>query len=186
HEPIEKSAATLAAVVERTAERGGKVLIPAFSLGRSQLVIHYLCRAMRTGAAPRLPIYVDSPLATDIADVDRRHPDALTEEERKQLGNEPDFLGGPMVHYVRNFEESARLSTQPGPHVVVAASGMCEAGRIVHYLKNHIDDPRCSVVLVSYQAPGTPGRKMLECGPTVRLLGRDWNKWADIVHLDGF
>ena len=186
HEPIEQSAATLADVVRRTAERGGKVLIPAFSLGRSQLVIHYLCRAMREGAAPRLPIYVDSPLAADITAVYRRHPDALTAEERKHLGEQPDFLGGDMVQYVRSFEESAQISAQSGPHVVVAASGMCEAGRIVHHLKHHIDDPRCSVVLVSYQAAGTPGRRMQERGPTVRFLGRDWNKWAEVIHLDGF
>lgn len=186
HEPIETSAARLAAVVQRTVARGGKVLIPAFSLGRSQLVVHYLCRAMRAGEAPRVPIYVDSPLAADIADIYRRHPEALAPDAVQHLADDPDYLGGPMVHYVRSFEESVEIGRSTGPQVIVAASGMCEAGRIVHHLKHHIDDPRCSVVLVSYQALGTPGRAMLERGPTVRFLGKDWNKWAEIVHLDGF
>jgi metallo-beta-lactamase family protein len=186
HEPIETSAARLADVVRRTVARGGKVLIPAFSLGRSQLVVHYLCRAMRAGDAPRVPIYVDSPLAADIADIYRRHPGALDSDAVRSLADDPDYLGGPMVHYVRSFEESVQIGKSTGPQVIVAASGMCEAGRIVHHLKHHIDDPRCSVVLVSYQALGTPGRAMLERGPTVRFLGKDWNKWAEIVHLDGF
>jgi metallo-beta-lactamase family protein len=186
HESIEQTASRLVDVVKRTAERGGKVFIPAFSLGRTQLVIHFLCRAIRSGEIPRLPLYVDSPLAADIAEVYRRHPEALSEAEVQHLAEDPDFLGGPLVHYVRSFEESMRIAERQGPHVVVAASGMCEAGRIVHHLKHHIDDPRCSVVLVSYQASGTPGRRMLERGPTVRFLGREWNKWAEIVHLDGF
>ena len=79
-----------------------------------------------------------------------------------------------------------RLSTRPGPCVLVAASGMCEAGRILQHLKHNVDDPRNSIVLVSYQAAGTVGRKLLEPKPTVRFLGKDWNKWADVVHLDGF
>jgi metallo-beta-lactamase family protein len=186
HEPIERTAGRLVEVVKRTVERGGKVFIPAFSLGRTQLVIHYLCRALRSGEIPRLPVYVDSPLAADISEVYRRHPEALDPVEVRHLAEDPDYLGSPLVHYVRSFEESMRIAEREGPHVVVAASGMCEAGRIVHHLKHHIDDPRCSVVLVSYQASGTPGRRMLEHGPTVRFLGREWNKWADVVHLDGF
>src|SRR5262249_19962085 len=120
------------------------------------------------------------------ADIYRRHPAALAPDAVQHLAADPDYLGGPMVQYVRSFEESVQIGKSTGPQVIVAASGMCEAGRIVHHLKHHIDDPRCSVVLVSYQAIGTPGRAMLDRGPTVRFLGRDWNKWAEIVHLDGF
>lgn len=186
HEPLDQTYAKLVDAVKRTVARGGKVLIPAFSLGRTQLVVHFLCRAVRAGELPAVPIYVDSPLAADIAEVYRRHPDCLTEETLRALEADPEFLGGDAVKYVRSFEHSVRLSESPGSHVVVAASGMCEAGRILQHLKHHIDDPRCTIVLVSYQAYGTPGRKMLDRGPTVRFLGKDWNKWADIVHLDGF
>ena len=78
------------------------------------------------------------------------------------------------------------MSHRRGPCVLIAAGGMCEGGRILHHLKHHIDDPRCAVVLVSYQAPHTPGRRLLERGPTVRLHGRTWNKWAEVVELPGF
>jgi metallo-beta-lactamase family protein len=186
HEPYDLTAQRLIEVVNRTFERGGKVLIPAFSLGRTQLVIHFLCEAIRNGAMPQMPVYVDSPLAAEVAEVYRRHPAALDPAAAKALADDPEFLGGPTVHYVRKFEESMELSVRPGPAIIVAASGMCEAGRIVHHLKKHIDDPRCSVVLVSYQGYGTPGRRMLEKGPKLRLQNRDYNKWAEIVHLDGF
>src|SRR5439155_17187907 len=117
--------------------------------------------------------------AADIVDVYRRHTGALRAEV-------VSGLEGGTVQYLRTQEESLFAAESPEPCVLIAPSGMCEGGRIVHHLKRHIDDPRCSVVLVNYQAMGTPGRQMLEKGPTVRFLGREWNKWADIVHLDGF
>jgi metallo-beta-lactamase family protein len=172
HQPMEQLRQTLADVVRRTAERGGKVLIPAFSLGRTQAVVHAIQREMRAGRAPSMPIYVDSPLAADVAEVYSRHYESLT--------------NGAAVHYVRQRQESQELAQARFPCVVVASGGMCEGGRIVQHLKQNIDDPRCSVVLVSYQAPGTPGRQLLERGPTVRFHGRRWNKWAEVIDLNGF
>jgi metallo-beta-lactamase family protein len=96
------------------------------------------------------------------------------------------ILGGDGVTYVRNFEESMRLTTKPGPFVVIASSGMCDAGRIVGHLKQNVDDPRCTVILVSFQAPGTTGRRLTEPKPTIRIAGKDWNKWIEVVHLEGF
>ena len=90
------------------------------------------------------------------------------------------------IHYVSDFAESRDLSTRKGPCILVASGGMCEAGRIIHHLEKNLDDPRNTVVLVSYQAPGSLGRKLLERGPTVRFRSRKWNKWADIVDLNGF
>jgi metallo-beta-lactamase family protein len=90
------------------------------------------------------------------------------------------------VSYVRDFEESTLLASRPGPAVIIASSGMCDAGRIQQHLKQLVDDPRCSIVLVSYQAAGTTGRRLLEPKPTVRFQGRDWNKWIEVHHLDGF
>jgi metallo-beta-lactamase family protein len=95
-------------------------------------------------------------------------------------------LGGSHIRYVISREESQALAERRGPCVVVAASGMCEAGRILQHLKHNIDDPRASVVLVSYQAPHTVGHRLLERGPTVRFLGRTWNKWAEVHELNGF
>jgi metallo-beta-lactamase family protein len=176
----------LFAAVRETVARDGKVLIPAFSLGRTQLIVHILQQGLRAGKLPRVPIFVDSPLAADVADVYRAHPNSLAPEVAGPVVEGHGILGGDGVTYVREFEESMRLTTRPGPCVIVASSGMCDAGRIVAHLKQTIDDPRCTVVLVSYQAAGTTGRRLTEPKPTVRFAGREWNKWIQVVHLDGF
>lgn len=186
HEPIEAAMHTLADVVRATFERGGKVLIPAFSLGRTQLIIHVLCQAMREGRIAESEIVVDSPLAAEIAEVYRRHPESLTAEARCALAADPEFLGGRLVRYVRSSRDSMQERARPGPAIIVGSSGMCEAGRIIHHIQDHIDDPRCSIVLVSFQAYGTPGRALLDRGPTVRLQGKICNKWAEVVHVNGF
>jgi metallo-beta-lactamase family protein len=177
HETVEKMAYKLSDAVRRTVARGGKVLIPAFSLGRTQIVVHYLQRWMRAGLMPVLPIYVDSPLASDIADVYQQHSDDY------KAGGEP---GDPVVQYVRSADESKELSLARDPYILVASGGMCDGGRIVQHLRNHIDDPRSTVVLVSYQSPFSLGHRLLEMRPTVRFHGRTWNKWLEVVELNGF
>jgi metallo-beta-lactamase family protein len=186
HESLERMAGELAEVVRRTVARGGRVLVPAFSLGRTQIVVSCLEQAMRAGRLPRVPVYVDSPLAADVADVYREHPECLDEESTRRLAGGDDPLDGSLVRYVRGLEESKALAEGREPCVVVAAGGMCEGGRILRHLKQHIDDPRSSVVLVSYQAPDSLGRRLLEPRPTVRFHGRDWNLWADVIDLSGF
>ena len=167
-------------VVEQTLQRGGKVLIPAFSLGRAQIVVHYLRESMRAGRLPSAPLYVDSPLATQIAQVYRKHPACLASGVAETMDD------GESVHYITDFQESRDVSRRQGPCILVASGGMFEAGRILHHLEKNIDDPRNSVVLVSYQAPGSLGHRMLERGPTVRVRRKLCNKWADIVDLNGF
>jgi metallo-beta-lactamase family protein len=166
--------------------RGGRVLVPAFSLGRTQIIVSCLQEAMRDGCLPPVPVYVDSPLAADVADVYREHPECLDEESTRRLGGSDDPLDGSLVRYVRDGDESKQLAEGREPCVIVAAGGMCEGGRILRHLKQHIDDPRSSVVLVCYQAPNSLGRRLLEPRPTVRFHGRDWNLWADVIDLNGF
>jgi len=185
HIPVDETVDKLYEAINRTIQRQGKVLIPAFSLGRTQLVIQYLQEGVLSGRIPQVPIFVDSPLAADITEVYYMHPECLSDDSRKRM-KEDGILGGEFVEYVRDFEDSVRLSARPEPMIVVAASGMCDAGRILHHLKKHVDDPRCTVILVSYQAQGTTGRRLMEKSPTVRFLGRDWNKWLEVVHLEGF
>jgi len=195
HQPLAELADSFAGVVVRTIERGGKVLIPAFNLGRAQIVVHYLEKWMSQGLLPQVPLYVDSPLAADIAHIHRQHPDSLAERMSgsrhdvpagKKGGQSPFFPNGPVVHYVRSLQESRELSKQREPCVIVASGGMCEAGRILRHLQENIDDPRASIVLVSYQSPLSLGRKLLERGPKIHFRGRNWNKWADVVGLHGF
>ena len=186
HEPIAETTKKLYEAINRTIARDGKVLIPAFSLGRTQLVVHFIHKGILEGHIPRIPVYVDSPLAADITGVYESHPQCLDDEGRQMLKDGVGILGGDIVTYLREFEDSLRISRRPDPCIVIAASGMCDAGRIVHHLKEHIDDPRCTVILVSYQAYGTTGRRLLEKSPMVKFLGKDWNKWIEVVHLSGF
>jgi metallo-beta-lactamase family protein len=186
HRSFPETVEKLYAAIRDTIERDGKVLVPAFSLGRTQLIIHVLQQGLRERKIPPIPVYVDSPLASEVAEVYRAHPNSLSAEIAQALREGHGLLGGDGVNYVRDFEESTRLATRPGPSVIIASSGMCDAGRIQQHLKQLVDDPRCTIVLVSYQAPGTVGRKLLEPKPTVRFQGRDWNKWLDVLHLDGF
>jgi metallo-beta-lactamase family protein len=157
-------------------ERGGKVIIPAFSLGRTQVVVHHLEHGMRAGRIPEVPVFVDSPLSADIAAVYQHYLDP----------GAADVLGGPGVRYVRSVEESKQLSTRREPCVLVAPGGMGEGRRIVGHLEENLDDPRCSVVLVSYQAPGTLGRRLLTPRARLRIRGRERNWWADVIELAGF
>jgi metallo-beta-lactamase family protein len=177
HEGMEQTAVKMSEVVNRTLARGGKVLIPAFSLGRTQIVVHYLRCWMRDGLLPRMPIYVDSPLAADIAEVYERYSDVIQQAEGP---------GTPDVTYIRTAEESKELCESAEPCIVVASGGMCDGGRILTYLRQYIDDPRATIVLVSYQATHSLGAKLLEKGPTVRFHGHVWNKWAEVVELKGF
>src|SRR5262249_21786449 len=119
----------------------------------------------------------------DVANVYRHHLDFESSDKDHAA---PGLLDGEAVRFIRDADESRELSHRREPCVVVASGGMCEGGRIVQHLKHNIDDPRCTVALVSYQAPGTPGRQLLERGPTVRFHGRKWNKWAEVVDLNGF
>ncbi len=176
HETLEGMAARMGDVVRRTAERGGKVLIPAFSLGRTQVVVHYLRRWMADGVLPRLPLYVDSPLATEIALVYDEHSGHLLAR---------DEVATP-VEFIEDADDARRVTMRREPCVIVASGGMCDGGRILHHLKHHIDDPRSTVVLVSFQAQHTLGARLLERCPTVRFHGRSWNKWVEVVELKGF
>lgn len=177
HDTLDVMAAKLSKVVRGAMARGGKVLIPAFSLGRTQVVLHFLQRWMRDGIMLRLPIYVDSPLAAEIAAVYQRYHDSF---------EHLPAAGLPPVHYFRSPEEAREVSMQAEPCVLVASGGMCEGGRILQHLRLHLDDPRCSIVMVSYQAPNSLGAQLLQLRPTVRFHGRNWNKWAEVVSINGF
>ncbi len=186
HRSFSETVEKLYTAIRDTVDREGKVLIPAFSLGRTQLIIHVLQQGLRERKIPKIPVFVDSPLASEVAEVYRSHTSSLSNEIAQALREGHGLLGGDGVTYVRDFEQSTLLATRPESSVIIASSGMCDAGRIQQHLKQLVDDPRCTIILVSYQAQGTVGRKLLEPKPTVRFQGRDWNKWIEVLHLDGF
>lgn len=186
HEPVELLVDHLGEIVHRTFDRGGKLLIPAFSLGRTQTIIYFLHQLIEAGKLPEIPIFVDSPLAAAATEVFRLHPECFDDETLDLLDREPNLFGGKQIRYVRNVEESKRLHSLPTPAVIIAASGMCEAGRILHHLKNHIEDPRTTILLVGYQAPHTLGRRIADRQPEVRLLDRTFQLRAEVLTLNGF
>ena len=185
HESVENARAQLAAVVRGTVARGGRVLIPSFAVGRTQELLYNLNGLSREGAIPSIPIYVDSPLATDATTVFEMHPEVFdhTEDLIKESRNLFQF---PQVHFTRSVEESKALNTAQGPMIIIAASGMVEAGRILHHLQQGAGDPRNTILFVGYQAEGTLGRRIETRPPTVRVYGDEIPLRAAVSVIDGY
>ena len=176
----------LAAVVRRTVERGGKVIIPSFALERAQQLVYSFKKLRSAGRIPAVPVYVDSPLTVNITQVFRLHPECYDAELGHVLssGDSPfDFDG---LHYTDTVEDSRAIDASPDPCIIISASGMCEAGRVLHHLKAHIQDPRSSVVIVGFQAQHTLGRRLVERRPVARIFGVDRRIQAEIAVLDAF
>lgn len=185
HEPVDETAEQLGAVVRRTAERGGRVIIPAFAVGRTQTVVYFLHQLISAGKLSDIPIFVDSPMATRASEVFREHTECYDAETLSLLEAHPDLFGERHVRYVETVNESVKLNQRPGPCVVIAASGMCEAGRVLHHLKHGLANPLNTVLIAGYQAADTLGRRLVEKRPEVRVLGRPVPVKAEIVVLNG-
>jgi metallo-beta-lactamase family protein len=165
-------------------KRGGKVLIPAFSLGRTQVVVYYLEQLMARRRLRPLPVFVDSPLAADATEVYRLHPECFNEETAQLLEEHPELFGRRRVRYTLTVEESKWLNGFKGPCIIISESGMCETGRIVHHLKHNLEDPRNTVLIVGFRAPETLGRRLVEGATEVRIHDRPYQVRAE-VSLNG-
>jgi metallo-beta-lactamase family protein len=185
HESFDDAEARLGAAVRRTAARGGKVLIPAFAVGRAQELIYSLHRLHRDGQIPELPIYVDSPLAIDITTVFRMHPEVFDRRER-MIETTNDLFDFPLLRYVRDVTDSKALNTHEGPAVIIAASGMAESGRILHHLAHGIGDQKNLILFVGFQAEHTLGRRIQAGQETVRILGQDYERRAEVESITGY
>lgn len=178
--------ASLEQVMREALERGGRVVIPAFAVGRTQEVVYALDRLHQTGRLPGIPIFVDSPLAADVQEIVRKHREVFDPETAAALDRGEDPLGARRVTLVREAEASMRLNDRPGTFVTISASGMCEGGRILHHLKHTVEDPRHTIVIVGYQAEGTLGRRLVEGAEEVRIFGEIQPRRARVVVLNGF
>ncbi len=174
----------LADVVNRTARRGGRIIVPAFAVGRTQQLVLLLHQLANEKRIPSIPIFVDSPLAVNVTDVHRAHPECFDRETNEYLLHGEDPFGFGRLQYIREAPESKRLNDLHGPFVVISASGMCEQGRILHHLWNNIEDPRNTVLITGYQAMDTLGRKLVEKWPEVRIFGEPKRVRAEISSLD--
>ena len=174
----------LADVVNRTARRGGRIIVPSFAVGRTQQLVLLLHQLANEKRIPSIPIFVDSPLAVNVTEVHRRHPECFDRETRDYLDHGEDPFGFGRLQYIREAQESKKLNDLHGPFVVISASGMCEQGRILHHLWNNIEDPRNTVLITGFQAQDTLGRKLIEKWPEVRIFGEPKRVRAEISSLD--
>ncbi|MCI0377066.1 MAG: MBL fold metallo-hydrolase [Gemmataceae bacterium] len=186
HPPVELLAENLAALIRRTFERGGKLLIPAFSLGRTQTIAYFLHKLIQEGRLEEIPIFVDSPLAAAATEVYRLHPECFDDETALLVQENPDVFGANLIRYVRTVEESKNLNRRQEPCVVIAASGMCESGRILHHLKYNVHDPRNTVLIIGFQALETLGRRIVEKRPELRIHDQFVPLNAEVVVMNGF
>lgn len=188
HGTITQARKRLEEVVSQTARRRGKVIIPSFAVGRTQELVYALNQLAAVGDIPELPIFVDSPLAVNATDVFRLHPeewdaevqDFLTEEKRRNP------FDAPNVEYVRDVRRSKQLNFLHDPAVIISASGMAESGRILHHLKNNIGSPRNTVLIVSFQAEHTLGRRIKDGDSPVRIFGEMFEVKAQVESIDGY
>jgi metallo-beta-lactamase family protein len=173
-------------VVKKTINRGGKVIVPAFAVGRTQELVYNLNQMMANGDVKRVPVYVDSPLAVNATDVFKRHPECFDEETRKfvQESRHP-ALDFNMLTYIRSVDESKALNERTDPMVIISASGMAENGRILHHIKNNIENPQNTICIVSWQAPDTLGRRLADREPEVRIYGETYKRKCEIATIGG-
>lgn len=186
HKPIAAMEDDLADVLERTYKRGGKVVIPSFALERAQEILYALNELKRRGRMPKMKVYVDSPLTVKITDIFRLHPECYDAETRALIRSQSSPFDFEEVEYVSDKEDSIAIDASPDPCVIISASGMCEAGRVVHHLKATVESPKNTVCIVGFQAPHTLGRRIVERRPRVRIFGVERDLRAEVVVMNGF
>jgi metallo-beta-lactamase family protein len=186
HEDIRDGSEKVRRVIDRVAARGGKVIVPSFSVGRTQEFVYCLHGLFNEGLLPRIPIFVDSPLAVNATEVFRRHPECYDAETNEMLETADDAFGFRGLKYIRETEESKALNLLEGPAIIISASGMCEAGRILHHLKNNIENPANCVLVIGYMAENTLGRRLVERHREVRVFGETYQLRAEVEVLNAF
>lgn len=199
HDEMDDLKPALQRIISKTLDRGGSVLVPAFAYGRTQELLYTIHELMNDRQIPKVPVYVDSPLASKLTRVYGEHPelyDRETHETFLQKGQNPFYFS--KVRFVETVEESMRLNRDMNPHIVLSASGMCEAGRILHHLRFKIHDSRHTVLIVGFMAEHTLGRRILDLGtqreengregpaPMVRILGKEYPLKAHVATVSGF
>lgn len=186
HDPISGMHASLADVVTKTFERNGKVIIPAFSVGRTQELIYAFFQLCDAGEIPPVKVYVDSPLAVNATDVFRVHPECFDKKMLSYFHQHEDPFGFSRLRYVRSVDESKSLNDLKDPCVIIAASGMCEGGRILHHLANNIENPLNTILIVGFMAEHTLGRRLVDRIPELRIYGETHELKAEVKTLNSF
>jgi len=177
-------------VLTEALSRGGKIIIPAFSVGRTQEIVFSLSKLFAKNLLPKIPIFVDSPLSTNVSDIFKLHHECFDSETSELISRGVDVFGFSNLTYIKDAEDSKQLNYFKGPCVIISASGMCESGRIVHHLRNNISNEKNTILIVGFQAPHTLGRRIVEAegkqGMFVRIFGEEHPVKARVYVLNSF
>jgi len=175
----------LQAVLSRTIERGGKIIIPSFAVGRTQTLVYYLHQMIDRHEIPRIKVFVDSPLAVNVTDIFRDHPECFDEEATNFMLADPhgSALGFDLLTYTRSVDESKAINFIDDPVIIISASGMAETGRILHHLRNNIEDERNTVLITSWMA--TLGRRLSEGKKRIKIFGEEHKVRAEVASING-
>lgn len=199
HEPVSDMQPGLKKVITETIERKGSIIIPAFAFGRTQELLYHLHELYEANEVPKVPVYVDSPLATRLTRVYGEHPEVYDDEAQESFltkGRNP--FSFKQLRFVKSVEESMALNRDQNPHIVLSASGMCEGGRILHHLRHKVHNSRHTILIVGYMAQNTLGRRILEMGleyeaagrkgdaPVLKFYGKEYPLKARVVRMGGF
>ena len=186
HKSRDETVEELLKIVQEAIAHRAKVVIPAFAVERTQDIIYTLGQFIRKGSIPSVPVYIDSPLAISATQIFKRNSDCFDRETQGLLSGGENPLEIPGIIYTRTTEESKMINEDPGPGIIVSASGMCDSGRIQHHLKHHLWREESHIVIIGYQAEGTIGRRIVDGAKTVKLFGEEIAVKAHIHTLGGF
>jgi metallo-beta-lactamase family protein len=186
HANVQEMRGELLRVIRETVARGGKVIVPAFAVGRTQELLYSLAMLRQQGLLPHVPIFIDSPLALNVTEVFKLHPECFDAETRALLETHEEVFGGGAVRFVSSRAESIALNELGGPALIIAASGMAEAGRILHHLRRHVEDERNTILVVGFMAQHTLGRRIAERQSRVRIWGVERDLRARVEVLNSF
>lgn len=186
HDPIEEIQEKLMTTIEHAVKENGKVIIPAFSVERTQEIIYHLNLLYEKKKVPAMPIFVDSPMAVNVTEVFKVYPNYYDEEAKKLLDGGDNPFSFDNLNYIRKLDESKNLNYYNKPCIIISASGMCEAGRILHHLANNIENPATTILVVGYMAENTLGRKIIDGAEKVRILGEEYAVRARVVKINSF
>lgn len=186
HDPAKEIQTDLVRVLHESAQKNGKIIIPAFSVERTQEVIYHLNALYESRLVPAIPVFVDSPLSVNVTEVFKRHPTYWDRDASRLLAKGDNPFVFPALHYIASVEESKSLNDRTEPCIIIAASGMCEAGRILHHLANNIEDSRNTILIVGFMAEHTLGRRLVDKAEKVKILGEEYTVRADVVKLNAF
>lgn len=186
HRSLKETLDEATEIIKSAVERHSKILVPAFAVGRTQQILYHVAALFRAGVVPRFPIYLDSPMAIEATKIYQRHPDLYDEEARELADKNELIVDLEGVHACETAEESMKLNHVNGPCMIIAGSGMCHAGRIIHHLRNNLYKPETTVMIVGFQAYGTLGRRLVDGDKMVKIFGEEVAVAAEIRTLGGF